>query len=61
MELPLIKKGCLSVPELFEEVKRRNRVRYLFGRINRGVRNRWIACHLHSTYEIDHLDGKLFF
>lgn len=54
--------GCLSIPDMFDDVTRPSmvRVRYLDldGKIQEeGFEGLWATCVQH---EIDHLDGKLF-
>ncbi len=54
--------GCLSIPDVYEDVTRAARVRLrwlgLDGRIHEHeFGDRWAIC---AQHEIDHLDGKLF-
>ncbi|WP_111429338.1 peptide deformylase [Rhodobacteraceae bacterium DSL-40] len=61
-ELETSEEGCLSIPEIYEEVTRPERVRLrwlgLDGEIHeQEFGERWAVCIQH---EMDHLDGKLF-
>ena len=54
--------GCLSIPDVYEEVTRAERVRVrwlgLDGEVHeREFGDRWAVC---AQHEIDHLDGRLF-
>ena len=54
--------GCLSIPDVYEEVTRAERVRVrwlgLDGEVHeREFGERWAVC---AQHEIDHLDGRLF-
>jgi peptide deformylase len=54
--------GCLSIPDVYEEVTRAARVRLrwlgLDGEVHeREFGDRWAVC---AQHEIDHLDGRLF-
>jgi peptide deformylase len=54
--------GCLSIPEIYEEVTRAERVRMRWQGLDgvwqeREFGERWAVCIQHET---DHLDGKLF-
>jgi peptide deformylase len=54
--------GCLSIPDVYEEVTRPERVRVrwlgLDGQMHeREFGDRWAVC---AQHEIDHLDGRLF-
>ena len=54
--------GCLSIPDVYEEVTRAERVRVrwlgLDGEVHeREFGERWAIC---AQHEIDHLDGRLF-
>ena len=54
--------GCLSIPDVYEEVTRAERVRVrwlgLDGEVHeREFGERWAVC---AQHEIDHLNGKLF-
>jgi peptide deformylase len=54
--------GCLSIPEIYEDVTRPERVRVRWLGLDGAVQERefaglWATCVQH---EIDHLDGRLF-
>jgi peptide deformylase len=54
--------GCLSIPEVYEEVTRPERVRLRWTDLDGKTQeadfaDRWAVCIQH---ELDHLDGKLF-
>jgi peptide deformylase len=54
--------GCLSIPEVYEDVTRAARVRVAWTDLDgagreREFAGRWAVCVQH---EIDHLDGRLF-
>lgn len=54
--------GCLSIPEIYEEVTRSERVRMRWQGLDglsheQEFGDRWAVCIQH---ELDHLDGKLF-
>jgi peptide deformylase len=54
--------GCLSIPDVFEEVTRAARVRLRWVGLDGDVHerefgDRWAIC---AQHEIDHLDGRLF-
>jgi peptide deformylase len=54
--------GCLSIPDVYEQVTRAERVRVrwlgLDGEVHeREFGDRWAVC---AQHEIDHLDGRLF-
>ncbi len=54
--------GCLSIPEIYEEVTRPERVRMRWLGLDGAMHEeefgeRWAVCIQH---ELDHLDGKLF-
>jgi peptide deformylase len=54
--------GCLSIPEIYEEVTRPAEVRLAFLDIDGAAQEReldglWATC---AQHELDHLDGKLF-
>ena len=54
--------GCLSIPDVYDEVTRAERVRVRWLGLDGKVReqefgDRWAIC---AQHEIDHLDGKLF-
>jgi peptide deformylase len=54
--------GCLSIPEVYEEVTRPERVRVRWTDLDGGAREEefdglWSTC---AQHEIDHLDGRLF-
>jgi peptide deformylase len=54
--------GCLSIPEVYEDVTRPARVRLRWLGLDGEVReeefaDRWAVC---AQHEIDHLDGRLF-
>jgi peptide deformylase len=61
-ETALSEEGCLSIPEVYEDVARPERVRLAWTDLD-GVRqerefaDRWAVC---AQHEIDHLDGRLF-
>jgi peptide deformylase len=61
-ELETCEEGCLSIPEVYEEVTRPERVRLRWQGLDGAMNEeefggRWGVCIQH---EIDHLDGKLF-
>lgn len=54
--------GCLSIPDVFDEVTRAERVAVRWLGLDGAVReqefgDRWAVC---AQHEIDHLDGRLF-
>jgi peptide deformylase len=54
--------GCLSIPEVFEEITRPARVRVSWTDLEGAAREAefeglWATC---AQHEIDHLDGRLF-
>ncbi len=54
--------GCLSIPEVYEDVTRSDRVRVRWTGLDRETHeeefaDRWAVC---AQHEIDHLDGRLF-
>jgi peptide deformylase len=54
--------GCLSIPEVYEEVTRPARVRMRWMGLDgdmheRAFEDRWAVC---AQHELDHLNGKLF-
>ena len=61
-EVSKFEEGCLSIPDIREEIKRPSSVRIKFTDIS-GIQKRiffkglWATCIQH---EIDHLNGKLF-
>jgi peptide deformylase len=61
-ELNVHEEGCLSVPEVYEEVTRPSRVRVRWTDLDGGAREEefedlWATC---AQHEIDHLNGRLF-
>jgi peptide deformylase len=54
--------GCLSIPEVYEDVSRPDRVRLRWTGLDGAAHeeefaDRWAVC---AQHEIDHLDGRLF-
>jgi peptide deformylase len=54
--------GCLSIPEVYEDVTRPERIRLRWTDLDGETReeefgDRWAVC---AQHEIDHLDGRLF-
>ncbi len=61
-ELETSEEGCLSIPDIFEDVTRPERIRLrwlgLDGQVHeQEFGDRWAVC---AQHEIDHLNGKLF-
>lgn len=61
-ELETSEEGCLSIPDVFDEVTRPERVRLRWLGLDGEVHEqefgaRWAVC---AQHEIDHLDGRLF-
>jgi peptide deformylase len=61
-ETAVSEEGCLSIPDVYEEVARPARVRLAWTdlqgqRQEREFTDRWAVC---AQHEIDHLQGKLF-
>ena len=61
-ELQTSEEGCLSIPEVYENVSRPERVRLRWTDLDgetheREFGDRWAVC---AQHEIDHLNGKLF-
>jgi peptide deformylase len=61
-ETNLHEEGCLSIPEVYEEVTRPSRVRVAWTDLDGAEREAefdglWATC---AQHEIDHLDGRLF-
>jgi peptide deformylase len=54
--------GCLSIPEVYEDVTRPDRIRLRWTDLDgepheEAFGDRWAVC---AQHEIDHLDGRLF-
>ena len=61
-ELETSEEGCLSIPEIYEDVTRPARIRLAWQDIEgqpheREFGDRWAVC---AQHELDHLNGKLF-
>jgi peptide deformylase len=61
-EMQTSEEGCLSIPEVYEEVTRPERVRLRWTDLDGVAReqefgDRWAVC---AQHEIDHLNGRLF-
>jgi len=61
-EMVLSEEGCLSIPDVYENVSRPDRVRLAWTdldgmRREREFADRWAIC---AQHEIDHLRGRLF-
>ncbi|MEO1549279.1 MAG: peptide deformylase [Pseudomonadota bacterium] len=61
-ETATYEEGCLSIPEIFEDVTRPERIRLAFTDQHGAAREEeyeglWATC---AQHEIDHLNGKLF-
>ena len=61
-EKTIFEEGCLSIPDIREEIKRPSSVRVQFTDINgsskeKNFKDLWATCIQH---EIDHLNGRLF-
>jgi peptide deformylase len=61
-ETNLHEEGCLSIPEVYEEITRPSRVRVAWTDLDGAEREAefdglWATC---AQHEIDHLDGRLF-
>ncbi len=61
-EISSYKEGCLSIPEITEEIFRPKVIKVVYQDINGVLKrdtfdNLWSTCFQH---ELDHLDGKLF-
>jgi peptide deformylase len=61
-EMTIFKEGCLSIPEIYEEVERSTKCRIRY-KDKKGITQELDCDGLLSTcvqHEIDHLNGKLF-
>lgn len=57
-----IEEGCLSLPGIHENVKRKNRIHVKYLDSSYNEHNEWIEGYLARVmqHEFDHLDGKMF-